>query len=103
MERAKRILPRLFQTQAGQPSLLDELDLVRAYWLETVGPLLAEQSEPVGIEAGRLIVDVKDAPYLELLSNMRAQVVRCLRAELEETSVRTIEFRGAETGEQRTP
>lgn len=91
MEQAKSILPRLFQ-HASAP-VLDELDLIKGYWPETVGPLLAEHSSPVIASKARLVVEVDSAPYLELLSQMSPQIVSCLRAELRNTTVRSIEFR----------
>ena len=105
MEQAKSILPRLFQQD--QAPFLDELDLIKGFWPETVGPLLAERSMPVRIGSARLVVEVRDPPYLELLVPMRDQIVGCLRAEFESTSVRTIEFRltddEGERKERRTP
>ena len=97
MEQAKSILPRLFQQD--QAPFLDELDLIRGYWPETVGPLLAERSTPVGVRSATLVVEVRDPPYRELLAPMRDQIVACLRAELRNTSVRTIEFRLADDRE----
>lgn len=96
MEQAKSILPRLFQQ--GQAPFLDELDLIRGFWPETVGPLLAQRSTPVKVESGTLVVEVQDPPYLELLGPMRAQIASCLQTELRNTSVRTIEFRLASAG-----
>lgn len=105
MEQAKSILPRLFQQD--QAPFLDELELIRGYWPETVGPLLAERSTPVTVRSARLVVEVRDPPYLELLAPMRDQIIGCLRAEFQNTSVRTIEFRLANDGEsaggRRTP
>ncbi len=91
MEQAKSILPRLFrQSQAAFPG---ELDLIRVYWAETVGPLLAKRTTPVGLEAGRLVVEAEGPAWRELLAPMREQIVEALRSELPDTRVRAIEFR----------
>ncbi|MDE0126940.1 MAG: DciA family protein [Bryobacterales bacterium] len=94
MEQAKSILPRLFRRSTFR--VLGELDVVRGYWAETVGPRLAERSEPVRAARGRLVVEVDSEPYLDLLSRMADEVVCCLRSELPDTSVRSIEFRLAD-------
>ncbi len=91
MEQAKHILPRLFQQR--QALFPDKLELVRGYWPETVGPLLAHRSNPVRLVAGRLVVEAQGLPWLELLAPMREQIVDALRSELPDTHVTTIEFR----------
>lgn len=91
MEQAKSILPRLFQQ--NQAAFRGELDLVRGYWAETVGPLIAKHSVPVRLRAGRLVVEAEGPPWRELLMPMRRQIVNVLRSELPGTKVRAIEVR----------
>lgn len=90
MEQAKRIFPRLFQQHQ---SLFKELDLVRAYWPETVGPALAGRSKPIRVQPPKLVVEVLDPPWIELLRPMRGQIVAILRRELPDCRIRRIEFR----------
>lgn len=104
MEQAKSILPRLFQQDQRA---LRELDLILAYWPEMVGPLVAKHSRPLRLDPPRLVVEVLDPDWLELLSRMRQQLVRLLRKELPKSVVRGIEFRlpenGKDRGHRRTP
>ena len=93
MEQAKHILPRLFQ-QA--PSQLREFDLVAAYWPEMVGPLVAEHSRPVAVNAPTLVVEVFDKDWLDFLPRMRSQILSLLHEELPESPIRRIEFRPPE-------
>ncbi len=96
MERAKRILPRLVQQH--QATFPDKLDLVRGYWPETVGPLLADRTTPIDLKAGTLVVEAQGAPWRELLASMGTQIVRELRSELPGTDVRMIVVRLSEDG-----
>ncbi|MCY4596368.1 MAG: DUF721 domain-containing protein [Bryobacterales bacterium] len=90
MEQAKRILARLLQQD--QAALLGELDLIRAYWLETVGPLLAEKSNPVTLDPPRLLVEVLEPAWMTQFVPMKDQILLCLRQELPRTCVREIKF-----------
>ena len=90
MEQAKSILPRLFQ---GAPDTVRwQLDLIRAYWPEAVGPLLASHSEPVRIRPPTLFVQVSDATWLEEFGPMRGQIVSLLQQEMGSRAVTRIEF-----------
>ena len=91
MEQAKRILARLLQQD--QAARLDELDLIRAYWPEMVGPLLAEKSEPASFDRPRLRVEVLEAAWMTQFVPMTDQILSCLREELPGTEVREIEFK----------
>ncbi len=90
MEQARRILPRLLQH--GDDPRQRELDLIRAYWSLTVGPLLAEHSKPALVEPPKLVVEVGDPVWLEQFLPMRQEITTLLRQELPDTTVRTIEF-----------
>lgn len=90
MEQAKRILPRLFQ-QAQGPRMPD-LDLIRAFWPETVGAKLAEHSYPTGLKAQRLSVEVWPAAWMEEFVPMERQILSLLNQELPDSRVRRIEF-----------
>lgn len=90
MEQAKSILSRVFQ-QAPAP-FLDELDLIRGFWPEVVGPLLATRSRLIELDAGRLVVQVPDRRWLEQFVPMRRQIMRFLEQELGKPDVREIEF-----------
>ena len=90
MEQAKSILPRLFQ---GTPDAVRwQLDLIRAYWLEAVGPLLASHSDPVRVRPPTLFVQVSDAAWLEEFEPMRGQIVSLLQQEMGSRAVTRIEF-----------
>lgn len=93
MEHAKRILPRLFLD--GEEAVLEEIDLLQAYWEEAVGPLIASHSNPVSIESRKLTVEVDGQPWMELVEAMRDQIADCLRAELPHVAVRAIALRPA--------
>ncbi|MDE0263881.1 MAG: DUF721 domain-containing protein [Bryobacterales bacterium] len=96
MEQAKSILPRLFQ---GAPDTVRwQLDLIRAYWPEAVGPLLASHSDPVRVRPPTLFVQVSDAAWLEEFRPMRQQIVSLLQQEMGSRAVTRIEFQleGAE-------
>lgn len=90
MEQAKSILSRLLQ-QAPAP-FLKELDLIRGFWPEAVGPLLAERSRLIALDAGRLVVEVPDRRWLEQFVPMRHQIKGFLKQELGKPAVREIEF-----------
>ena len=90
MEQAKSILSRLLQ-QAPAP-FLHELDLVRGFWPEAVGPLLAKHSRLMELAAGKLVVEVPDRRWLEQFVPMRHQITGFLRQELGKPDVREIEF-----------
>ena len=90
MEQAKRILARLLQQDQAAP--LGELDLIRAYWLETVGPLLAEKSNPVSLDPPRLLVEVLEPAWMTQFVPMKGQILLCLQHELPRTCVNQIEF-----------
>lgn len=90
MEQAKSILPRLFQ---GTPDTVRwQLDLIRAYWPEAVGPLLASHSDPVRVRPPTLFVQVSDAAWLEEFGPMRRQIVSLLQQEMGSRAVTRIEF-----------
>ena len=99
MEQAKRILARLLQQD--QAARLGELDLIRAYWLETVGPLLAEKSNPVSLDPPRLLVEVLEPAWMTQFVPMKAQILGCLQQELPTTSVKAIEFFVRDRDDQR--
>lgn len=90
MEQAKSILPRLFRQHQRA---FDELDLVQAYWPETVGPMLAERSRPVQLQPPKLLVEVLDPPWIELLRPMQGQILALLRKELPDCKIERIHFR----------
>lgn len=90
MEQAKRILARLLQQDQAAP--LAELDLIRAYWPETVGPQLAEESNPVALDPPRLLVEVLEPAWMTQFVPMREQILHCLQQELPRTCVKQIEF-----------
>lgn len=88
MERAKDILPRLFQKVPGWKGL--ELDLIRSYWPQVVGPLLASNCVPREIKRARLAVEVADASWMEEFWPMRGQVLALLQHELPSVRVESI-------------
>ena len=90
MEQAKRILASLLQQEQAAP--FAELDLIRAYWLEAVGPLLAEKSHPVTLDPPRLLVEVLEPGWMTQFVPMKDQILHCLQQELPRTCVREIEF-----------
>ena len=90
MEQAKRILASLLQQERSAP--LAELDLIRAYWPETVGPALAEKSHPVTLDPPRLLVEVPEPSWMTQFVPMKDQILHCLQQELPRTCVREIEF-----------
>ena len=90
MEQAKSILSRLLQ-QAPAP-FLQELDLIRGFWPEAVGPLLAKHSRLTELAAGKLVVEVPDRRWLEQFVPMRGQIASFLKRELGKPEVRQIEF-----------
>ena len=90
MEQARRILPKLLRL--GDDLRQQELDLIRAYWPLTVGPLLAQHSRPALVEPPTMVVEVGDPVWLELFLPMHQQITTLLRQELPDTSVRKIEF-----------
>ena len=90
MEQAKSIFPRLLRQHQRS---FDELDLVRAYWPEAVGPALAERSRPMRLQPPKLVVEVLDPPWIELLRPMRGQILALLREELPSSKIRRIDFR----------
>lgn len=93
MEQAKSILPRLFQ---GTPDTVRwQLDLIRAYWPEAVGPLLAGHSEPVRIQPPTLFVRVSDSAWLEEFRPMQRQIVALLQQEMGSRAVTQIQFQPA--------
>ena len=87
MEQVKSILPRLFQQE--QRALRD-IDLILAYWPETVGPLLAEHSTPIRVEFQTLVVEVADRSWMELLAPMEGQIRSLLCKELPISPIRRI-------------
>ena len=90
MEQAKSILPRLFQ---GTPEAVRwQLDLIKAYWPEVVGPLLASHSDPVRVRPPTLFVQISDAAWLEEFGPMRRQIVSLLQHEMGSREVTRIEF-----------
>lgn len=90
MEQAKSILPRLFQ---GTPDTVRwQLDLIRAFWPEAVGPLLASHSDPVRVRPPTLFVQVSDAAWLEEFRPMRRQIVSLLQKEMGSRAVTRIDF-----------
>ena len=90
MEQAKSILSRLLQNCPA--SLLQDLELIRAYWPEAVGPMLARHSNPVKFDAPTLMVEVADARWLEQIVPMRPQIAGFLKQELPKPAVCQIEF-----------
>lgn len=89
MEQAKSILPRLFQHQR----LLDDLDLVAAFWPETVGEKIAQRTRPVHLGPSGLVVEVLDPPWIELVRPMAKQILGILRQELPDLEIPRIQFR----------
>ena len=90
MEQAKSILPRLFQ---GTPDTVRwQLDLIRAYWPEAVGPLLASHSEPVKVQPPTLFVQISDSAWLEEFRPMQRQIVSLLQQEMGSKAVTQIQF-----------
>lgn len=90
MEQAKSILPRLFQ---GTPDTVRwQLDLIRAYWPEAVGPLLASHSEPVRVQPPTLFVQVSDLAWLEEFRPMQRQIVSLLQREMGSRAVTQVQF-----------
>lgn len=90
MERAKNILPRVFQ---GAPDTVRwQLDLIRAYWPEAVGPLLASHSHPVRVQPPTLFVQVSDLAWLEEFRPMQRQLVSLLQREMGSEAVTQIQF-----------
>ena len=87
MEQVKSILPRLFQ-QEQRP--LRDIDLILAYWPETVGPLLAQHSTPIRVDLQTLVVEVADHSWMELLAPMEGQILRLLCKELPISAIRRI-------------
>lgn len=100
MEQAKSILPRLFQ---GTPDTVRwQLDLIRAYWPEAVGPLLASHSEPVRVRPPTLFVQVSDLAWLEEFRPMQRQIVSLLQQEMGSRAVTRVQFQlPASEGPQR--
>jgi len=62
----------------GVPSAGD-LPSLEARWAAAVGPALAENSEPVIVRNGRLVVRVEDPAWASQLRWMEHQVVATLR------------------------
>lgn len=90
MERAKNILSRVFQ---GAPDTVRwQLDLIRAYWPEAVGPLLASHSDPFSVQPPTLFVQVSDLAWLEEFRPMERQLVSLLQREMGSESVTRIQF-----------
>ena len=87
MEQVKSILPRLFQ-QEQRP--LRDIDLILAYWPDTVGPLLAQHSTPIRVEFQTLVVEVADRSWMELLAPMEGQIRSLLCKELPISAIRHI-------------
>ena len=87
MEQVKSILPRLFQ-QEQRP--LRDIDLILAYWPETVGPLLAQHSTPMRLEFQTLVVEVADNSWMELLAPMEGQIRSLLCKDLPISAIRRI-------------
>ena len=101
MEQAKSILPRLFQ--GTSETIPWNLDLVRAYWPEAVGPLLARHSEPVRIQPPTLFVQVADLAWLEEFKPMQRQIVLLLQQEMGSPAVNRIRFQAREPAQPRGP
>ena len=90
MEQAKSILPRLFQ---GTPESASwDLDLIKAFWPEAVGPLLARHSVPVRVETPRLVVEVSDLDWRQEFEPMRGQIISLLQQELGSADVCDLRF-----------
>ena len=90
MEQAKSILPRLFQ---GTPDTVRwQMDLIRAYWPEAVGPLLASHSDPIRVQRQTLFVQVSDSAWLEEFRPMQRQLVSLLQQEMGSQAVTQIQF-----------
>lgn len=90
MEQAKSILSRLLQ-QAPAP-FVQELDLIKGFWPEAVGPLLAKHSRLIELDARKLVVEVSDQRWLEQFVPMQRQIREFLAQELGNPEVRQIEF-----------
>ena len=81
----------------GVPSA-DAMPSLEARWAAAVGPALAENSEPVVVRNGRLVVRVEDPAWASQLRWMEHQVVAALREGPGFETVRGLEVRVGPSG-----
>ncbi len=92
MEPIKDILPRVLLQDQGLP--IGPLEVVRAYWPQTVGDVLAGHCTPASIRNGRLTVRVQEKGLMGLFESepLQGQILAILRSEVREAEVRAIRF-----------
>ncbi len=88
MEQAKDILPRLFQGLPDAPEF--RLELVRAYWPEVVGPLMAANCRPRKLRGSELVVEIADLSWMEEFWPLRGQALALLRREFPSAGVESV-------------
>lgn len=89
MERAGKLIG----TSRLSGKLLDDEDLVRAAWPQTVGKRLCGRCPVVGLIGDRLVVEVEDIVWRSQLMTLRGQILGRLEKVIGRPAATSIEFR----------
>jgi len=99
MDRSPEDLPQLLHKllRRAEASYRDRSHLVWEVWEAAVGPELARRSRPHSLRAGRLIVAVASAAWMQQLSFLRESIRDNVNRALGQPLVREVRLRMAET------
>lgn len=78
--------------ELGHRGVARSLEIARI-WEETVGPELAEHSEPAGLTGGVLMVSVPSSPWAQQLQMRKGEILAALAAALGSEAPTEVRFR----------